>query len=621
MRTIISRDSISIHRSNVDSPRESAIYRARRPLAALAGITAAVSHWPFRRLDLDLHHDGYMAAVAVAVSEGRAPHADVFTQYGPLIAYLQGFWLRLTGVSVLNLRTLHILLFACTAALLALSGRSRARSPWPVHPASGPIAAFAWIALSDTFTGVPILPWVSMLVALTMFTALNLIRLSKEVSLPRASRALEVFAGLLSATIALSRPSLFVALSLGIAVVLIDSRFRAIYARFAIGHAIGALFIAGGVGLSPFRSEFITDMLYWPFLAYAEGGSLQMSLRVLTRTGFFLLPQICTALLVVLRLRSTLTQRDFSWALSLVAVLALQQLDHIWWQISLLLGLALVLAIESRLFTRTIAALRRTSALVLLGLVFVAIPFIGQTWPGWHAVVGNRTPVAVVLVTALYTAAYAAGLVALAHIVAAIFKRDEMKHEQDGVLLSLFVLTGLGEAAAAPDTRHIWWGLPIGLLLLTHYSLCRQPSYMRIGRSAFGLAALSAVAVIVHVSMAYLSEPRIMLTEGIGRGMKVSQALADEYGSQHELVGLLFAGEEAHFSVTDALITVVGGSYLPRDRHIVSWGPGGDDVSLLEPPAIVEAASYQQGSTQTTESLTILSGTGGHYLILRRSVP
>ena len=43
--------------------------RARRPLAALAFGAALVSHWPFRRLDLDFHHDGYMAAVAVAVAD------------------------------------------------------------------------------------------------------------------------------------------------------------------------------------------------------------------------------------------------------------------------------------------------------------------------------------------------------------------------------------------------------------------------------------------------------------------------------------------------------------------------------------------------------------------------
>ncbi len=272
---------------------------------------------------------------------------------------------------------------------------------------------------------------------------------------------------------------------------------------------------------------------------------------------------------------------------------------------------------ESKLFTRAISALRRSSALVLLGLVFVAIPFISQTWPGWHAVVGNRTPAAVVLVTALYTAAYAAGLVAISHIFAAIFKRDGMESEHCGVLLSLFVLTGLGETATAPDTRHIWWGLPIGLLLLTHHALGRQPSFVRIGRTAFAFAALPAAIGIVYVSMAYLSEPRIMLTEGIGRGMKVSQVLADEYGSQLELVGLLSANEKAHFSVTDALIAVVDGSFLPRDRHIVSWGPGSDDGSLVEPPAIAASASHEQQNTQTIGSVKIVSRTGNYHLILR----
>lgn len=590
--------------------------RARRPLAALAFGAALVSHWPFRRLDLDFHHDGYMAAVAVAVAEGRAPHSEVFTQYGPLIAYLQGFWLRFAGVSILNLRTLHLLLFAMTAALLALAGRAREGSGWPIHPMSGPVAAFAWIVLSDTFTGVPILPWVSMLVALTMVTAVNLVRLGREAHSANLSRWLSTAGGMVAATVVLSRPSIFLVLGIGVLIGVIDHAFRDAHRRFVVGLAMGASMIAALVAISSFRTEFLIDMFAWPFISYAGGGALRTSITALAVTGFGLLPQIAAVLLVTLRMRSAISHRDFSWALLLVTAAALAQLQHVWWQTALLVGLIVIIGIESRFFADEIDGLSRISSLLLAGAVVVGEPLITGYWPGWHAFVGQRSPIAIVPVTGLYATAFVAGILAASYLIAAVLDRGFKDGSRTGALLSIFVLAGLAETAAAPDTRHIWWGLPVGLLLLVHHGIGESRILSAWFRRAVPIGLALAGAGVLLMSMNYASGFRVELDEGIGRGMRVSQPAAEEYLSQLDLVGQLPTDASVRFAVRDALITVMGGSFLPQDRHIVSWGPTRANGPATGWATVYDAVRDAAGPNLPEAADSIVSQSRKHVLTL-----
>lgn len=595
--------------------------RARRPLAALAFGAALLSHWPFRRLDLDFHHDGYMAAVAVAVAEGRTPHSEVFTQYGPLIAYLQGFWLRFTGISVLNLRTLHILLFATTAAILALSGRARAGSPWPIDPISGPIAAFTWIVLSDAFTGVPVLPWVSMLVALTMVTAVNLERLGREAASPRSSRWLSTAAGMVTASILLSRPSLFLVLAAGVLLVLIDRDFRHAHLRFAVGLATGTSIVLGIMATSPFRTEFVNDMVVWPFSEYVGAGALKTSVTVLAVTGFSLVPQIGAALLVTLRIRGSLTHRDFSWALLLAAAAVLPQLQDVWWQIAFLVGLLVIIAIESHFFTDKIESLSRRSTLLLVCAVVIGAPLISQNWPGWHAFVGERSAIAIVPITGLYTTAFVAVSLSLSYFVTTLFNRGLEPGLRTGAFLSIFVLAGLAETASAPDTRHIWWGLPVGLLLIVHHGIGQHTVLTTWLRKAVPIGFVIAGTGALLMSVNYIVEPRVELHEGIGRGMRVGPLVADEYRSQLDFVGWLPVDASVRFEVRDALITVIDGSFLPQDRRIVSWGPTHADGAAPISMVILDAV-HDLGYTNFPDVVErARSQTGEHLLATIVSFP
>lgn len=73
---------------------------------------------PQSRFDPDPHHDGYMFAGAVAVSEGRVPNRDFLAQYGPLVPLIHGIWLRIFGEYLINLRILTSILLALTGYLV-----------------------------------------------------------------------------------------------------------------------------------------------------------------------------------------------------------------------------------------------------------------------------------------------------------------------------------------------------------------------------------------------------------------------------------------------------------------------------------------------------------------------
>jgi hypothetical protein len=58
------------------------------------------------RFQGDPHHDGYILGSAAAVAEGLSIHSEAFSQYGPVSAWIAGWFLDLTSVSILNLRIL-----------------------------------------------------------------------------------------------------------------------------------------------------------------------------------------------------------------------------------------------------------------------------------------------------------------------------------------------------------------------------------------------------------------------------------------------------------------------------------------------------------------------------------
>ncbi len=84
-------------------------------LVASVGLTI---YLPIARLDPDPHHDGLQIATAIGVGSGRAIHQSVFSQYGPITAWLQGSWVWVTSPTLLNIRVLTALQVVLIGALM-----------------------------------------------------------------------------------------------------------------------------------------------------------------------------------------------------------------------------------------------------------------------------------------------------------------------------------------------------------------------------------------------------------------------------------------------------------------------------------------------------------------------
>jgi 4-amino-4-deoxy-L-arabinose transferase-like glycosyltransferase len=87
-------------------------------LQLLVASVGLAIYLPIARLDPDPHHDGLQIATAIGVGSGRAIHQSVFSQYGPITAWLQGSWVWVTSPTLLNIRVLTALQVVLIGALM-----------------------------------------------------------------------------------------------------------------------------------------------------------------------------------------------------------------------------------------------------------------------------------------------------------------------------------------------------------------------------------------------------------------------------------------------------------------------------------------------------------------------
>ncbi len=90
-----------------------------QPLAyVIVGLTSFIYFFSLARLDPDMHHDGIQFAPAVGVGDGLRIHADVYEQYGPVTAWIQGATLKVFGFTLYNLRLETVVVLIIAALFL-----------------------------------------------------------------------------------------------------------------------------------------------------------------------------------------------------------------------------------------------------------------------------------------------------------------------------------------------------------------------------------------------------------------------------------------------------------------------------------------------------------------------
>jgi len=96
-----------------------------RPSLKFLGVflLTLVIYLPFSRFGVDPHHDGIMLTPALVVARGGVIHQDIFSQYGPITAYMQALFVWIFGPHLLSIRIASVTYLSLAVALLYSSWR------------------------------------------------------------------------------------------------------------------------------------------------------------------------------------------------------------------------------------------------------------------------------------------------------------------------------------------------------------------------------------------------------------------------------------------------------------------------------------------------------------------
>jgi hypothetical protein len=519
--------------------------------AAVGAFGALLLLLPFSRLDFDEHHDGYMVAQAIAVSEGLVAHSEVFAQYGPVAPWVQSLLVALPVGPVLAIRLGNAAFIALTVFLVADFGRVAPIS-WRISKRAAWLASATWLVLADVWFGVRMLPWSSVIVAFLVMGGLYAIAQSSSASSQSRiarSRCWAVAAGMLLGLAPFTRINVGLA-AVFVAIVVLAAAwilFRDVWATTAFACVVTLLATIGSLvawmALNSSLDDFIQQAIIGP-LTWGSGATADWQTSANLRRIF------------------------------------VEQLAP-----TLVIGAATITAFFTRRgrFHRAPDWLRANRGAILAG-VFVTLwqlrlglPVLGDILRGRpvtlqelrYAVVDTYNEFLAFFMVVAVVSSLAVCIVGVIWLC-----RARLSPEFGGWLL----MAGLGLALLTQmvptwDSRHLWWGLPIGLLVAFSVTDTLTGARTTLGLPLAVPVTVVAVAAVV-TAVAYLTFPRVDAPpESIARGMRMtsaeSQILADDQAFLLEQLGLdgtaVFLVDQGHFSV-------IGGRFASQDRFFVAWG-------------------------------------------------
>lgn len=530
------------------------------------GITFALATFLFwcwfARLDFDPHHDGYMLAQAVAIRDGLSAHSDVFGQYGPLTPWFHSLALWLPVEPALAIRIANAALLSLSVYLLTEMGRRRPTG-WPVSLAVGWTSAVAWFVLSDMWLGYTMLPWPSVLAMCLVLGALLLTTrsvLACEMGRHRLAGALAFLSGMLLGA------SVFSRINVGLPAILVVAVCSALWFWTATraGRVSSLLLvagIAGGLGVvllilaaTSSVNDFWTQAVVWPRTWASRSLEEWSTFSVLRRT--FLIQSLPALVL--------------AWgAASIRARVNLDRPQH-------------------SVFRRLVPPWPAAAMALVTGATIVAWEL---SVPIAQATLGESSDLSVTRVLEesagqyLYLFMVIAILGALAVPVALVWRGvgHHVRGSSTGPLpvryvpwLALAGLTVAGLAQVVPtwDVRHVWWGLPLGLLL-TFALLQRAQALMPVARNPLLLPLVVVALIVTPMVVRNLAAPRVAGPPGtIIEGMLVSEASARAIAEDSRLLSeVLTKNDRAVFLVPDGDSAVLAGEFQSVDPFFVDWGP------------------------------------------------
>lgn len=512
--------------------------------AILLALTCFILMIPFARIDFDPHHDGYMLAVALGVHDGLRVHTDVFAQYGPITPWLQSLGLFLPFGPALDLRLLNSALIALGLFLLADAGRVVPQA-WPVSRSVGWWAAITWFLLADFFLYIPMLPWSSTLCAVLVLLIMTLIARG----LRRRDRD-QVQLGALNFALAGSLVPLVFFTRINVGVFVIAGLLSLVlFLGLPWTRRNSTLVISAAIGTS------LSSMTIFLVLLSQDAWGHYLHQAIFFPFGMHVGQTFPDDRIVGL-LRALLEQTP---AVLLIGIAVLVQRHTASPKLQLLIGLVAgggVVAFENRRimtdpqFDGWFARVTSPNDIFLTG-----------TQPNFNYLV-------------LFVALVAAAVLVLACLAVKWILRTHKLPQLTlrWAFLAVLALALLVQIVPTWDSRHIWWGIPIGLIFLFGVIAAAAPPRARWSHPL--LVPLLAICVMAAFSgWNYLRLDRVSASElPILNGMLVNRDLAAGLEEDKRLIlSTTHSKDKVVFLVQDGIYSILVPKLSWVDRDFLGW--------------------------------------------------
>jgi hypothetical protein len=196
----------------------------------------------------------------------------------------------------------------------------------------------------------------------------------------------------------------------------------------------------------------------------------------------------------------------------------------------------------------------------------------------------------------------------IVRICQAVLGRIDVRAAVSWVILGGFSVAGLVQIWPVNDTRHYWWGLPIGLIFLVSIPTSFSMSGGLASRTPnpYLFATIASLVIAACTGSGYLAISRQpapadspasgMLMGADPSGNQTAQPLAADFDA---LRLSLPTNRAALFFVDDGVLSVFDGRYRSTDEYFVFWGgPPSLAERLVKLPYLV-VDNAQLGQLQT----------------------
>jgi hypothetical protein len=512
----------------------------------LVGLISLLLTSPFALRDPEPHHDGIQYGAAIGVSEGLQIQSEIFSQYGPVTAWLQGFTLWLLGPEMIWIRLFNALLIAATAMFMYLIIEILVK-----NKIVSTIFPIAWVASSPDWSLAPGIfqfwPWPSTLFGFLAIVSLYFWIRSRDLK-DRQSYRLLFLVGLLVGISGFTRSQngLLLYLSLAFSIVVIDRRDAdkvKKFVRFSLG-----TFTSGGAILLYFLvtgslDDFINQAIIGSADRYA--GKLY-DLETLVQT--YLIPAIFYALICTLVYYSASSIK------------------------------------KSYKFTFA------TSAGILLFVLLALYAFGEKTFLNEYLIQYDLIS-GLSVTPMLLSTMCAVGVVvtpAVLYVHNALIKRRRVDTGQNKILvgsndvvrvalgISAVGLASISQIFPVHDPYHLWWAAPTPILSVVACSFALGLNKSALLRSFNALALVSSLIGLVLWN-SELSEPRVKLTDG---SLKYMYVVGEREPENKKMIELLSSVDtsSATFYCRDGLVSAWTGRYMSSSPRFVDWAWGTPEV-------------------------------------------